>query len=219
MSELKDILWFLEQIPEIQREILEFKRQFRNREVQIRPFQEYQESSHAQASFYSSFYQGVPLSAFHYNGVEKVIFLDWSIDPAVLAPIFYHELVHSQDTAYLRRYHWGVSLWEKFQKECQRALEWGLQNTKKTREDLTLQDCPDHYVQKVLDCKKRWEKFESLRSKHAEKLAFKKQKKLIESLVKQIPGYREQIQSHTEFHSVLLADQMTEARIYRRYGF
>ena len=92
-------------------------------------------------------------AAFYYDGNQKRIYVNSRCKVGLLAPLFFHEMVHSLDEEYIRSYHDNQLLWQDFQEYAEKVMAEASMKSQKKVSEIRVEDCNQQDFLKLLDLK------------------------------------------------------------------
>lgn len=161
---------------------------------------------------------GIPAGGFVFDGQRKTIFIEKDMEVGLLAPLLFHEMVHSVDEDYLNSYPQQEKLWESFRQKSKSILQKGSERTGKAYSELTPLDLTLDETEELQALREETERFDQVRLFIAERKAYTELFVFVDQLSQCLPGYSEYVGAQVA-RGYVLNRPITDEEIVQGYRF
>ncbi len=141
---------------------------------------------------------GTPAAALICDEARRTLFVQENVELGLLAPLFFHEMVHSVDEDYVSSFSTQQRLWSDFYKKAESIIrDVGIRQKKKCLE-LREKDLRVAELDEIRRLRDLAERFDHVRCFLAERKAYSELHAFVGQLCNRLPGYREYLVKQRE---------------------
>lgn len=161
--------------------------------------------------------KGRACSGFEIKRNQSVIYIDFSLEKGVLAPLLFHEIVHSLDQNFIDELNHCNEMLNRLKLQGEQILTELAKKTNRPIEKIPLAECPKSKLDHLEQLRHEYDKRDQKRILKSELRSYNLQRQMVDELCKKIPEYAVYIRTW-EAQGYRLRNTLSEKEIIEKYN-